>query len=476
MQQNKPTLAATIIQRHLWATLLTLGVVLFALLILADQATLRLRGQELSRSLRQVDNVEAYVFSPRCEGSCMPEDRSGHMVFNPQGEEIAADSEEQSAAMTCIWPQAASVAAKGELQGVGHLPWIPEQVVWAARALPVSGNGTQIVVTWDRVNAIRAATRVTYGAVTLAVLLAFSVSMLLALNTARYISGTLQQITDSSSRMAQGDFQVQLPEQPTAELDQVTKVITSLASSLDATTGDLRAEHERLKRLEALQRQFVADASHELRTPLTSMRVTLEAWQDGILQPGEEASALAHMQQESERLGKLVARLLDLSRIESGRETLTLAPLSLLEVASRVLPAFREQQGAEISLEINDDTPMVLADDEAVYRILLNLLENARKFTPASGKIRIWASSADERVLLHVSDSGCGIAEDELPRIWDRFARGAHNSSTEKTGSGLGLAIVKALSEAMHGAVGAESIQGEGITIWIELPGTTTVG
>ena len=477
MPTNKPTMAAAIMLRYLWATLLTLGVVLFALLILADQATLRLRGQELSRSLRQVDNVEAYVFSPRCQGSCTPEERSGHMVFNPQGEEISAtstDASDESAAMRCMWPQAATVAAKGELQDVGHLPWIPEQVVWAARALPVAGEGLQIVVTWDRVNAIRAATRVTYGAVTLAVLLAFSVSMLLTLGTARYISGTLQQITDSSARMAQGDFQVRLPEQPTAELDQVATVITSLARSLDATTGDLRAEHERLRRLEAMQRQFVADASHELRAPLTSMRVTLEAWQDGMLQTDEEPRAREHLLQENERLGQLVTRLLDLSRIESGRETLTLAPLSLFEAAIRALSAFREQPGADIALDIDDETPMVLADSDAVHRILLNLLENARKFTPADGTIRLWASSGGERVRLHVSDTGCGIAPDALPRIWDRFARGAHTRASGETGSGLGLAIVKALTEAMHGAVGAESIAADGTTIWVELPRSVT--
>jgi two-component system phosphate regulon sensor histidine kinase PhoR len=238
---------------------------------------------------------------------------------------------------------------------------------------------------------------------------------------------------------------------------------------INRLAADLAAEHERLRRLEGLERQFVADASHELRAPLTSMRLILAAWQDGVLEPEEHAEALVKLQRQAEHLSGLVAALLDLSRIESGRETVAMEPVDVAGVAKEVAATFAEVPGARIAVEIAGDSPRAWADRAALARVLRNLLENARRFTPADGVIRIWGEERGESVRIGVTDTGCGITPEFLPRIWDRFARAANAQQGAQGGSGLGLAIVHALVQAMGGEVGAESELGAGATFWVEL-------
>jgi signal transduction histidine kinase len=466
MTSRKPTLAVVIVRRHLWAAALTLGVVMLGVLALADQASLHLHAHALAQELRAEPVTEN--LPPRGAGfgrlrsaGRMVLDAGGHWTGGQRGMGMGRESRR-------AWAPAEQVLAAGELRGIGALPWAPGRVVWAARAITNTETGEPLVlVSWDRVNAVRAATGTTYGAVILATLLAFGVGILLALRTARYVTGVLDAVAASGSRLAAGDYRVRLPEQPTEELDRVSAGINRLTEDLEHTMTDLQAEHARLRQLEEAQRRFVADASHELRAPLTHMRVTLEAWQDGVLRPDEQSEATAGLLRETERLGGLVGRLLDLSRIETGREAVSLAPVDLRQVAREALRG--KAGGAAVTLELPDDLPPALADADAVFRILQNLVENARRFTPAEGSIHVWGEPDGAWVRLGVTDTGSGIPPEFLPSIWDRFARAPAARADGTAGSGLGLAIVKALTEAMGGEVGAESEAGNGATVWVRL-------
>lgn len=468
MSSRKPTLAGMILHRHLWAATLTLGVVMVGMLALADQWALRNSTQALIKDLHETKTsdtspVPHYVNGP------IGHSRTGHITLDAQGHWQRSTPPNRHTPPHRPWAPAPHVLANGETHGVGPLPWTEEPAVWAARAVKTPAGERNILVAWHHIGAVRAASGMSYLAVVLATLLAFAVSMMLALNTARYVTGVIDQVSESGTRMAKGDFQIRLPEQPTVELDRMSSVITALAGNLEQAIGDLQVEHTRLTSLENLQRQFVADASHELRAPLASMSLTLSAWQDGLLRPEEQTEALGQLRREAKRLGSLVTRLLDLSRIESGREKVTLAPLPVSEVGEEILAAFRNLPGAAISLDLPETLPAVLADRDALYRVLQNLVENARRFTPPDGAIRIWSELEDGWVRLGVSDSGCGIAPDDLPRIWDRFARAEEARAQGIVGSGLGLAIVKALTEAMGGEVGAISTPGKGATMWLRL-------
>jgi signal transduction histidine kinase len=283
------------------------------------------------------------------------------------------------------------------------------------------------------------------------------------------VTRTLTTVTEAGRQMAAGDFAVVIPPQPTAELHQLSTVITDLASSLDSTLGNLRTEHARLQQMEQAQRQFVADASHELRAPLSTMALTLDAWHDGLLATEERPEAMTHLRTEVKRLGRMVAQLLDLSRIETGRQPITLEALDIHAISIQVLQSMAALPGAPITLDISDNLPPAHGDRDAVHRILRNLLDNARRFTPPDGVIRVWAKEEADGIFLGVTDTGCGIPESVRHRVWDRFARAERERAADDAGTGLGLAIVKALAEAMGGHVDLTSAEGQGTTVWVSL-------
>ena len=480
MSARKPTLTALVVRRHFGAALLTLGVLLLAILALTDVVTLRNRRHALAQQLSAISSANDTMLLLSDLSGRQDELHTGSLILDAQGHwtdeptpEVPIGPDNPRHPDLHRWEYAPAVLKAGILRGESPLPWEPKPVIWAARKLDNPDGEPEIVVAWERVDAIRAAATPIYFAVALVTLLAFGISVAVALNTIKDVRGVLDVIADSSAQMAAGDFSVRLPQQPAQELDRVCAAIHLLAQELDRTTGDLHAEHEHLQRLEGLQRQFVADASHELRSPLTAMRVTLEAWQDGVLRPDEQPAALGRLLSETERLGNLVGSLLNLSRIEFGRETVAPAPLRIAGVIEAVTAGFHQPQRARVLVALPDGVPPVMADRDALHRVLHNLLENAQRFTDPRGTIRVWAQPDGAMVRIGVTDTGCGIAPDFLPRIWDRFARASDARAEGRAGSGLGLAIVKALTEAMGGEVGVTSTLGAGTEIWLRLPAAT---
>ncbi len=464
--ESKPTLFQSLVRQHLWAAAITVAVLMLGLLLVADLANMAARQRAMASELRTIESVDIGITDRVNTVSEAQEGQRGMMLVDELGHWTAADGIKRGKSrqpQEQPWDQAKTALSQGEWQGSGRLPWVSEPVVWASRVMYDPDGERVILVTWHKISAIRAtALGTSYALVVSATLLAVVAGVGVAMRSSRRVTRLLDSIAESSTRMAGGDYQIHLASQPVRELDRVTGAINRLAA-------DLKGEHERLERLERLQRQFVADASHELRAPLTSMRVTLAAWLDGVLEPDEQGEALGRLQQQAEHLSQLVTNLLDLSRIESGRETVRMEQVDVGEVAAEVAAVWRGLPGAEIAAEIPDDLPCAWADAAAVRRVVQNLVENSRRFTPAEGKIRIWAEARGSKLRVGVTDTGCGIAPDFLPRIWDRFARVSGSEPRERQGSGLGLAIVKALVQTMGGEVGADSEVGAGTTVWMEL-------
>jgi len=482
MAKRKPSLLTQVVRNHLWAALITLIVLLLSVLAVTDGVVLYARRNALSEQLYAIESANnamlmLYEFNnaerQNHAGSLLM-DSDGHWVSGPDTDGLPRASEAAHGPLR-RWDKAHAVIEHGGLHGMGRLPWTRDVVIWAARPMFNPDGPPMLLVAWEQVNAIRLATTPFYYTVIFTTLLAYGVCLFIGVRTVRDITSVLDGIAESSTHMAAGDYQIRLPEQPTEELDRVSSAITKLAGNLELTTSDLRSEHQRLARLEGLQRQFVADASHELRAPLTSMRVTLEAWEDGVLRPDEQPHALERLLAEIARLSALVGRLLDLSRIESGRATIATAPVFLQDAAADFMQR-SAGDGPEVVADIPEHLPPVLGDEDAVHRILVNLVENARRFTPATGSVRIWADVEQTMIRFGVTDTGSGIDAAFLSRIWDRFARSSDARAEGKAGSGLGLAIVKALALEMGGEVGAESPPGQGATVWVRLPIADTPG
>ncbi|MGZ8320151.1 MAG: ATP-binding protein [Telluria sp.] len=249
-------------------------------------------------------------------------------------------------------------------------------------------------------------------------------------------------------------------------LDFVAGHVTTAIANLEAE----RIERERLAAMEALDRQksqFFADASHELRTPLALILGPLESLlheQRGQLPPGL-CEPLLMARRNAQRMKRLVNSMLDFARIEGGAAATSLAPVDLSALTLGIAAMFRSAfaaSGVEFAASVPARPVSALADPEMWEKIVVNLLSNALKFTPA-GRVEVLLEEEGAMVLLAVRDTGTGIAQQDLPHIFDRFYRGRHDSAhAEAEGSGLGLAMVAQLARLMGGSVQATSEQGTG--------------
>jgi two-component system phosphate regulon sensor histidine kinase PhoR len=232
-----------------------------------------------------------------------------------------------------------------------------------------------------------------------------------------------------------------------------------------------------LRRLETVRRDFVSNISHELRTPLASLKALTETLQEGALEdPPAARRFLQRMETEVDSLSLMVSELLELSRIESGRVPLqfkTVAPIEIISQAVERLRLQSERAGLSVAVDCAEDLPLVLADQDRLEQVIVNLLHNAIKFTPSGGQIYLRTSEQvesglDKTILFSVSDNGIGISADDLPRIFERFFKSDRARSTG--GTGLGLAIAKHMVEAHGGKIWAESIEGKGSTFYFSIP------
>ncbi|MCM8831677.1 MAG: cell wall metabolism sensor histidine kinase WalK [Candidatus Omnitrophica bacterium] len=229
-----------------------------------------------------------------------------------------------------------------------------------------------------------------------------------------------------------------------------------------------------LRRLERIRQDFVANVSHELRTPLTSIKGYAETLLEGAIFDKKNAKDFVEIiYNDADRLAKLIDDLLDLSKIESGRLEMVFLPIDILEVIEKVVKILEPQAKKKsilINLNIPPDLPKVLADQNRISQVILNLLDNAIKYTPNEGKISIFANPKDNFVQVDVIDTGIGIPKEALPHIFERFYRVDKARSRELGGTGLGLSIVKHIILNHGGNVWVESELGRGSTFSFTLP------
>ncbi len=230
-----------------------------------------------------------------------------------------------------------------------------------------------------------------------------------------------------------------------------------------------------LRRLEQVRTEFVANVSHELRTPLTAIQGYLETLLSGALEDRANARRfLEIVARHTERLGRLLNDLTDLSNIELGKVSLRIEPTPLGEIVDSVFGIIRlraQSSGVTLEVALPPDVPPVKADRDRLAQILINLVDNAVKYTPAGGRVTVSAQrTPPDLVELAVGDTGVGIPAADLPRITERFYRVDKARSRELGGTGLGLAIVKHLVIAHGGELRIESEVDKGTTVRFTLP------
>jgi len=292
----------------------------------------------------------------------------------------------------------------------------------------------------------------------LAALVAVLVSLLLALIFSRLITKPLKLVTESARKVAAGDFSRRIPQKTEDEIGEVSAAFNSMS--------------EQLQKKEQSRRQLMADVAHELRTPLTTVQGNLEAWRDGVIVPTPERIGSVH--DETVLLSRIITDLRDLSLVESGGLKMHWSPTDLVELVNRELASMNgqvEEHGITLQNHLPLDLPKVFIDPDRIRQVLRNLLYNALRYTNPGGEISIRASNiTKEGVTVAVSDTGSGIAQEDLPFIFDHFYKSDRSRQRGNSGSGLGLAIVKQLISAHGGTVWAESQQNKGSTFYFTLP------
>lgn len=259
------------------------------------------------------------------------------------------------------------------------------------------------------------------------------------------------------------------------ELDELNQ---NLERRIQERTSTLQATVEQLQEYDRLKSAFVGVVSHELRTPLTSILSLSENLVGEVAGPLNERQQhyASRIQANADRLRRMLNELLNLSKLEAGKMELRPMALSLQELLVDLVEAFQplaHRKSIIMDVGAMEHMPKVRADRDKLYEVLANLLENAIKFTPAGGSVRISAQVLDDRhIKMNVSDTGCGISEEHLPRIFDKFYR-VQQESGHATGSGLGLAIAKGLVELHGGTLAVESAPGKGTQFYFTLPYTT---
>ncbi|HBG45388.1 MAG TPA: PAS domain-containing sensor histidine kinase [Deltaproteobacteria bacterium] len=222
------------------------------------------------------------------------------------------------------------------------------------------------------------------------------------------------------------------------------------------------------KRVETIKKDFVANVSHELRTPLASIKGYSETLLDGGMDDRETLREfLRIIDRHATRMSRLIDDLLTLSRLESHQMTIVSAPVDMKELVHTIIPGFEKQardKGIAISSAIPEKLPKALGDHDRIEQVLVNLLDNAIKYTHSGGAVSVSAESDNGSVRIEVKDTGIGIPAADIPRIFERFYRVDKARSRELGGTGLGLAIVKHIIQGHNGKLHVESRPGKGST------------
>jgi signal transduction histidine kinase len=295
-----------------------------------------------------------------------------------------------------------------------------------------------------------------------AAVVGLGVAILLAVVIARSIARPLQTVAKAAAEVADGHYNQSVPIRGPEEVQAVAQAFNSMS--------------DKVRLEQRSQQDFLANVSHDLKTPLTSIQGYSQAIIDGIGSPVQAAEII---REESERLNRMVVELTDLARLQAGRLSMHTAAIDIGQLTTGVaqrLAIVAREKGVELDVHVQS-MPEIAGDGDRLVQVVTNLISNAIKYTPTGGKVTVRTQVRRGGVELIVEDTGQGIAEAELPRIFERFYQ-VDKARGPQRGTGLGLAIVQEIIQA-HGGTITVASAGEGrgstFTIWLPSPDLSTM-
>ena len=337
-------------------------------------------------------------------------------------------------------------------------------------AVPIQNSGGDVgfvVYIIDNKQTVQSQNAEIFTLILEAVLIGFIISVAISLVISKTLLSPIQGMTKVAEAMADGDFSRQIKVESEDEIGILATTFNDMATQIGTMV-------EELKNAEMLRREFVANVSHELRTPLTSIRTYAETISDSHEIPKEtEEEFLRVIINESDRMTKIVQDLLELSRFDSGHTTLAVETFSIEQSVRVVYAAIAleaKKRNHEFNLELEWKLPYIKGDRARIEQVLMNIITNALKYTPDGGKIDIYGGKTDTDVWIRIEDTGVGIPQEDLGRVFDRFYRVDKARSRESGGTGLGLSIAKEIVSKHGGDIKIESKRGVGTSVTVSLP------
>lgn len=299
----------------------------------------------------------------------------------------------------------------------------------------------------------------TFNAMSLAAIIAIAIAVLMGFLMSHMLTNPIRRITATAKQIRDGDLSARTGLRGDDEIDQLGETFDEMATSLEK---DLKHE-----------RRLTSDVAHELRTPLMAMLATVEAMQDGVLPADDEH--LETVASETRRLSRLVQQMLDLSRMENRTADINLEPVDMVAFVQRIVGSQQQLFSSnDLRLKFVDDTQgrssTVDADPDMITQAIINIMSNAMRYTPEGGWVVVSVKGDRKYVMVSISDTGIGIAKEDLSRIFGRFWRADASRAREKGGLGVGLAVTKLIIERHHGFITVESELEKGTTFTIHLP------
>jgi histidine kinase len=347
---------------------------------------------------------------------------------------------------------------------LGTASFLAGTVLSDAPPLTVEGEAAGAIVRVPPESQRQRFQNVVEQALAVAAFAGLAAAVVVSLFVSRRIVEPLQELSVISQRLAQGYYNERTSIRSDDELAVLSQSINRLAETLEQT------EQRRLR--------LLADVAHELRTPLTTIEGYMEGLIDGVIAP--EPQTFAMIQHEAVRLKRLIEELTILSHAEAGQLPITPRTVELPPLIEHVVAQFQLQFAAqEVALDVRlaPDLAPVLADPDRLQQILINLLSNALRYTPAGGQVTLRVEPHDYFVQISVQDTGIGIPPEHLNHIFERFYRVDKSRARESGGTGIGLTIARHLIYAQGGEIWAESDgPGRGATFHVTLPVDESVG
>lgn len=399
-----------------------------------------------SQTLDQFYQLSLLLTARDSDISIIIADTQGQALFYTTPDGIVA--REDCVLPTSVVQQMQADGAYTDISTLDNLFSMPNYVV-GQRVTSVNGVQALVIVSTQKRIATGMLTQVMRSFVII-VSVALVGILMMAYVTSSRITRPMKSMSNAAKLFAQGDFSVRVPlANDCDEIDELAQAFNNMASSLE--------------QLEELTRGFIGNVSHEFKTPMTTIGGFVDGMLDGTIAPAQHDKYLRIISEEVHRLSRMVMRMLDAAKIQSGELLLAPMPFDFSEMASQIILSFEQKLEAkqvEVSVLLEEKL-MVQGDRDHVFRAVYNLVDNAVKFVDEGGSLRLQAAQVDGLCAFHIVNTGGGISPEDLTHIFDRFYKADPSRSRDRTGAGLGLYIVKNIINLHGGDISVRSDGGE---------------